>query len=135
MARFVDFWQGVGAWARLAPEVQAALAASAGKVALDFWATTTETARRDDYRRIDVPTLILRGARSPAVTRRIAGILATTLPHAHVATIDGAGHMLPLSHADAVNAAVAAHIALHARPLAVGESAKNIPTTLVQTSA
>lgn len=119
MARFVDFWNGEGAWARLAPEKQAALARCAGKVALDFWATTTESARRDDYRRLAVPTLILRGARSPAVTRRIAGILAATLPVAGVATIEGAGHMLPLTHADIVNAAVIAHLALRARPVAL----------------
>jgi pimeloyl-ACP methyl ester carboxylesterase len=128
MARFVDFWNGDGAWARLAPQKQAALARAAAKVALDFWATTTESARREDYRRLAVPTLILRGARSPAVTRRIAGILAATLPVAGVATIDGAGHMLPLTHADVANAAIVAHIALRARPLAITTQAQRTLT-------
>lgn len=133
MCRFVDFWHGEGAWERLAPHTQAALAGCAGKIALDFWATTTETARRDDYRRLAVPTLILRGSRSPAVTRRIAGILAATLPNATVSTIEGAGHMLPLTHGDAVNAAIAAHLARHARPPAFG--ADLFTSTPVLTSA
>jgi pimeloyl-ACP methyl ester carboxylesterase len=110
MARFVDYWNGKGAWLRAKPELQAALARHTPKVALDFWAATTESTPRAAYERITVPTLILSGARSPRPTRRIAQLLAESLPASRLQTIEGAGHMLPLTHKEAVNAAVLAHL-------------------------
>ncbi len=110
MARFVDYWNGKGTWLRVKPELQAALARHTPKVALDFWATTTETTPRAAYERIAVPTLILSGSCSPRPTRRIAELLAQSLPDSRLQTIEGAGHMLPLTHKEAVNAAVLAHL-------------------------
>lgn len=110
MARFVDYWNGEGAWMRTRPELQAALARRTPKVALDFWATTTESTPRAAYGRIAVPTLVLRGARSPRPTRRIAELVSESLPGSRLQTIDGAGHMLALTHTEAVNAAVAEHL-------------------------
>jgi pimeloyl-ACP methyl ester carboxylesterase len=114
MARFVDYWNGAGAWKRMKPEQQAGLARHTPKVALDFWATLIEpTSHSASYRQIAAPALILRGSESPAPTRRIAELLAGTLLAARLHTIEGAGHMLPLTHAAAVDAAVSAHL-LHA---------------------
>jgi pimeloyl-ACP methyl ester carboxylesterase len=110
MARFVDYWNGQGAWLRAKPELQGVLARHTPKVALDFWAATTESTPLAAYGRIAVPTLILSGTRSPRPTRRIAELLAESLPASRLQTIDGAGHMLPLTHRDAVNAAVLAHL-------------------------
>lgn len=110
MARFVDYWNGDGAWAQAKPELQAALARLAPKVALDFWATLTEPAQLAAYQRIAAPTLILRGARSPRPTLRIAELLTVALPQARLRTVDGAGHMLPLSHGEAVNRLLAEHL-------------------------
>ena len=36
--------------------------------------------------------------------------MADNLPEGRLQTIDGAGHMLPLTHKEAVNAAVAEHL-------------------------
>jgi pimeloyl-ACP methyl ester carboxylesterase len=110
MARFVDYWNGEGAWLRTNPTLQAVLARHTPKVALDFWAAMTEATPRAAYERIAVPTLILCGARSPRPTRRIAELLADSLPASRLHRIEGAGHMLPLTHKEAVNAAVAAHL-------------------------
>src|SRR6202142_3243032 len=52
MARFVDYWNGAGAWAQTKPALQAALARRAPKVALDFCATMTEATPRAAYGRI-----------------------------------------------------------------------------------
>ncbi len=111
MAHFVDYWNGDGAWSRTKPDLRAALARWTPKVALDFWATMTESTPRAAYRRITAPTLILRGTESPAPTQRIAELVAEALPRSRLRTIDGAGHMLPLTHREAVNAAVAEHLA------------------------
>lgn len=111
MARFVDYWNGAGTWSRIRPELRPALARCVGKVALDFWATTTEPTPIEAYRRLRVPTLVLCGGRSPAATRRIAELLVASVPTARLQVVADAGHMLPLTHRDAVNAAVAAHLA------------------------
>lgn len=48
-----------------------------------------------------VPCLLLRGANSPAVISAIHRALAQRLPNTQQALIDGAGHMLALTHAPA----------------------------------
>jgi len=47
---------------------------------------------------IAVPTLLVAGAESPQATHRLVARLAGLLPHAGVATIAGANHLLPLTH-------------------------------------
>ena len=53
---------------------------------------------------LDLPVLLLRGARSPACIAAIQSALAARLPRARQAEIAGAGHMLPLSHPEALAA-------------------------------
>jgi len=110
MARFVDYWNGAGAWTRLRPEAQSALALQAPRVALDFRATMTEPTRLETLREIAAPTLILRGSASPWPTRRIAALIALILPNVRFQTIEGAGHMLPLTHREPVNDAIHEHL-------------------------
>ena len=109
-SRFIDYWNGKGAWSRLEPSLQADLARRIPKIALDFWAAMNEASAAADYRGIGAPTLILRGSRSPAPAKRIAEIVAESLRRARLQTIEGAGHMLPLTHPEAVNAAIATHL-------------------------
>ena len=110
MARFVDYWNGAGSWMRLRPDAQVALARQAPRVALDFRAAMTDSTRLRALRGIAVPTLILRGSASPRPTRRIAALVAQVLPKARLQTIEGAGHMLPLTHPAAVNAVITDHL-------------------------
>jgi pimeloyl-ACP methyl ester carboxylesterase len=110
MARFVDYWNGAGAWKGLDPLLQADLALRVPKIALDFWAAMTEPTAPSDYRRIKAPALVLRGSASPAPARRIAEFVARNLPRSRLQTIEGAGHMLPLTHPDAVNRAIVEHL-------------------------
>jgi pimeloyl-ACP methyl ester carboxylesterase len=110
MARFVDYWNGEGAWAGLPPAVQARLTGQIGGVAANFTALFADMTRISDYRRIDTPVLVLRGSESPGPARRIAEIVARAMPRAILRTVPGAGHMLPLTHAPAVAAAIAEHV-------------------------
>ena len=110
MTRFVDYWNGAGAWMRMRPDVQSALALQTARVALDFRAAMTDPMRIEALQGIAVPALILRGTASPRPTRRIAALVAQVLPNARLRTIEGAGHMLPLTHHEAVNAAIAEHL-------------------------
>jgi pimeloyl-ACP methyl ester carboxylesterase len=116
MARFVDYWNGPGSWVRLPDERRSALCRGIAKIALDFRAIFAEDTPLAACRRIRVPTLVLRGGRSPTTTRRIAELLADTLPAAHLRAIADAGHMLPLTHRAEVNHAIIEHLTRHAVP-------------------
>jgi len=111
---FVDYWSGQGSWAGMPADKRAALAARLVKVALDFQATIHEPSHLGEVERIAVPTLLLRGDRSPLPTQRICQRLARTMPNANSATIHGAGHMAPLTHRDQVNDLITAHLDAHA---------------------
>jgi pimeloyl-ACP methyl ester carboxylesterase len=114
---FVDYWSGPGAWAGVLADKREAMAARLAKVALDFHATLNEPARIEDFRLMAVPTLLVQGTRSPLPTRRICELLARVLPEAQIATIEGAGHLSPLTHRDGVNALIAAHLDSNSGPL------------------
>jgi pimeloyl-ACP methyl ester carboxylesterase len=101
-AAFIDYWTGAGAWEALAAEKRSALAASMAKVALDFEASLHEPASLRDFASLALPTLVVQGSRSPRTTRRLCELLAQVLPDAELRTIEGAGHMAPLTHRDAV---------------------------------
>lgn len=108
--RFVDYWNGPQAWAQIPPDKRYAMAKRLAKVVLDFHATFNEPARLEDFRAMAVPTLLVQGTRSPSPTRRICELLADTLPAARLATVDGAGHMAPVTHPDPVNAVIVAQL-------------------------
>jgi len=54
-----------------------------------------------------VPVLLVRGGASPGPTHRLVDRMAASLLDARVATVDGANHLLPLSHPGALAALVA----------------------------
>ena len=108
--RFIDYWCGQGAWARLPSERRWQISSRMGKVHQDFHALLCETTELAKLGEIAVPTLILCGTDSPRSTRRLSRVLTEAIPHARHRTIAGAGHMLPLTHAEAVNALIAEHV-------------------------
>ncbi len=57
---------------------------------------------------LDVPVLLLRGARSPAVIGAIAATLLERLPDAREVVVPDAGHMLPITHPGPVAEAIGA---------------------------
>jgi pimeloyl-ACP methyl ester carboxylesterase len=112
--QFVEYWSGPGTWAGLSAAKREGLAARLSKVALDFHATLNEPARLEDFRTMTAPALLIRGERSTVPAQRIGRLLARALPGLCTKTIDGAGHMAPLTHPDEINEALVAHIAAHA---------------------
>jgi pimeloyl-ACP methyl ester carboxylesterase len=108
--RFVDYWSGPGAWTGLPAAKRAVLAGRLAKVALDFHATIQEPTHLEDFRRIVVPALLVKGACTALPTQRICMRLARTLQSISMKTIAGAGHMSPLTHRDEVNDLIVAHV-------------------------
>ena len=114
--RFVDYWNGAGAWRAIRPAAQNAITRWMPKAPLDFNALIRERTPIGAYAALPMPTLLLRGEHAPTPTRIIAETLAMLMPDAALAVIAGAGHMGPLTHAAEVSARIVAHIDLaHAR--------------------
>jgi pimeloyl-ACP methyl ester carboxylesterase len=108
---FVDYWNGRGTWAALPPEARSALVRWMPKAPLDFRALIEEPTDLAAYARLRMPVLVMHGEHAPRPARMIAAALPDLMPCARLATIAGAGHMGPLTHAAAVNAPIVAHIA------------------------
>lgn len=107
---FVDYWSGRGAWSALRPSVQAMLTRWVPKAPLDFRALIHEPTPASAYANLRIPTLVMRGEHAPAPTRLIAETLPGLMPAAKLIVVPDAGHMGPLTHAQAVNAAIVRHI-------------------------
>ncbi len=113
VALFVDAYGDVP-WRELPAPVQLELTARAPRLLVEAEAThTAELVAADVLAALGLPVLIVQGSRSPPILGRMAMRLAALLPHAHTATIDGAGHMGPVSAAGAVGDEIAAFLVRH----------------------
>ena len=110
MRLFVDYWSGAGAWAALPDSAKSKMASRLPKVLLDFSALLNEPCSLEAYKQVTAPTLLVFGGRSPGPSRRIVDMLANVIPKVSARSIPGAGHMSPVTHSVAVNAAVAGHL-------------------------
>ena len=110
--RFIDYWNGSGAWAAMPAGKRDTMRGQLAKVALDFHSTLHEPVGIGPFRMVAVPTLVMRGSRTRLPTSRICERLAEALPDATLHTVDGAGHMLPLTHREPVNDLVLRHIGI-----------------------
>jgi pimeloyl-ACP methyl ester carboxylesterase len=108
--RFVDYWSGPGSWAEMAPEKRAAFAPQLAKVVLDFHALFSEPAGIEDVCDIALPTLLVQGGCTRLPSRCVCARLRMALPEATFRVVQGAGHMLPVTHRDQVNALIADHV-------------------------
>jgi pimeloyl-ACP methyl ester carboxylesterase len=108
--RFIDFWNGDGAWAALPAAQRAAFVAAGPKVFREVRALCCDRTPASAYRGIEAPTLILAGDRSPLAERRVCEVLAATIPGAELIVAPGLGHMGPLVRPDEVNPRIAAHL-------------------------
>ncbi len=110
---FLPYWIGQDAWDAMPQDRRQAIIATMPAVA-QFWSSVlSETKGLDRYARIGVPTLLVRGTATTQAARQVVEVLADILPNSRLVEIDGAGHMSPLTHAEAVNAAIMSHIDQH----------------------
>lgn len=107
--RFLDYWKP-GSWDAMPAEKRAAFAPQLAKVTLDFHALLSERAEIEDVRHLGVPTLLLQGGCTKLPSRCVVSRLRGALPAAQFRVVQGAGHMLPVTHREQVNAVIASHI-------------------------
>ncbi|MFM2389238.1 MAG: hypothetical protein RLZZ437_793, partial [Pseudomonadota bacterium] len=109
-AAFNAYWSG-GDFAALPEKVQKALAARMPIITATAPVLYVDAGGMLGYMRLEslgIPVLLLEGAQSPGVMAVIQTELERRLPQASRRVIDGAGHMLPLTHATQVSAAISA---------------------------
>jgi len=121
--RFVDFWNGPGAFDALAPMRQEAVAARMPAVAAHFGALWNDDGL-DAFRALPMPVRLYVGARTHQVTRLVAELLAAALPDARVQRMTAMGHMGPLTHPNTVAQSIAAFVTAQALPDAGVEVAR-----------
>ncbi len=110
-AAYMGFWLGRLRWWMAPKKLKDPVIETVDKVALEFAALGAQ--RVDDlepYRAIRTPTLLLYGEKTRQPAKAVIEVLAKTLPLAHAAAIEGAGHMSPFTHRDRVSALITEHI-------------------------
>lgn len=110
--KFLSFWNGSAPTETLPGEVRLRMLEHIEKIAFDFTAILGENNVAASAASLRVPTLLVSGGLSPYMTQRIVGRLAALIPGAEVKHLPGAGHMLPISHAEDINPAIIRHIEL-----------------------
>jgi pimeloyl-ACP methyl ester carboxylesterase len=103
---FVEFWSGPGAWAALREEARAEFRRVGWVVRQGVLSMTEDTAPFAAFGALRAPVQLITGEHSPAPAGRVVERLGAAIPGARVAIIAEAGHMGPLSHAEAVNRVV-----------------------------
>lgn len=100
---------GDGPWEDIPPAVQDRMAARMGFV------IASETGLADDpagllapgrLEALDLPVVLIRGSQSRKVIAAVQDALARRLRHCRSLTVDGAGHMVPVTHPEPVVAAL-----------------------------
>lgn len=111
MERFIDYWAGKGSWASLPETHRRANMRVAWKVYREVKDLSNDPAPFEAYAGLPRRTTLVRGTETTVSARRIIHFLSVVLPDARVRTIEGAGHMSPLTHPDQVLAVVRDHLA------------------------
>ncbi len=110
MRRFIDYWNGDGAWARTSPRLRQFFLGCLERVRADFRAVTGETAGRHELAGIDCPALAVMGLESPALSLRATEVVAEALPRAVLRLIPDAGHLVPLTDPHLIDPMIADHL-------------------------
>lgn len=98
---FTTVWGSGTPWAEQDARTRAYVAARIHLIRASFPALADDNGGLLDeggLETLDLPVMLIAGARSPAVIHRINEEIAARLPDVGVATVDGAGHMLPVTH-------------------------------------
>lgn len=110
MARFIDFWNGDGAWERMPAGQQDNLAAQTGQVVGDFTAAFSQEWPIAELRSVSAPVHLVMGLRSQAVTMRITELIAESINDAALSMVADGGHMMPMTHPAEISRIIENHV-------------------------
>lgn len=112
LERFVDYWNGPGAWKEMAEPIAAAFRRSARKIFEEVRETTLDETPHTDLARLELPTLLISGRESTIAGQAVCKTLSDCMPNARLEQIE-AGHMGPIFSRRAVNRLIEAFVAEH----------------------
>ena len=113
---FMGYWIGTPAWQSMPLDRRDAIVRTMPAIAAAWPAMLRRPDDLDLYPAFQVPTLLIRAGGTTYPMHCVADLLQATLPNLVVLNVPGAGHMVPLSHPQPVNAAIEAHLVRHDRP-------------------
>jgi pimeloyl-ACP methyl ester carboxylesterase len=128
--KFADFWAGSGPREPMPQAARVRMIEHAERLAFDFSAALGEENPANAAAALRLPTLLFSGGQSPFMTQRIVQRLAAIMDGAEHRHLPDAGHMLPLTHAAAVNPEIIRHIARAdaLAPRALPEAGQPLPS-------
>ena len=108
---FLGYWIGLDPWRAMPADARARIVQTMPKIAQEWRMVFAVTDRYESVAAAGIPTLLVRGTATTLAARTVVELLRDQLPHASLVEIGGAGHMSAVTHAGAVNAAIAHHLA------------------------
>ena len=108
---FVTYWNGPEAWPLLRGATRAEFVRTGWVAHEGARSLVADRTPASAYAKLRSPTLLLTGSATPPAARRVIERLAESIPSARKTSLQGAGHMGPLTHGDEVNELIAKHIA------------------------
>jgi pimeloyl-ACP methyl ester carboxylesterase len=110
MRRFVDFWMGNDAWVGLPADIRASMLKAADKIVLDWQASFSADPGRARLSVLAARTLLMRGSDSPRPMRFLVDALHAIMPGSEHIVVEGANHLLPLTHAAVLTSAILSNL-------------------------
>lgn len=110
MHRFVDFWMGNDAWMGLPADTRANMLKAADKIALDWQASFAADPGRARLSAFAARTLVVHGSDSPRPMRSLVDALHAIMPGSARTVVEGANHLLPLTHVSVLTSAILSNL-------------------------
>jgi len=107
---FIDHYNGPGSWWALPASTRDGMMGISDAAVRSWGALFTNPITVSDLAQIRVPTLVIQGEQTMAPERRLCEIVADRVPEARQVVVEGAGHMLPLTHPTVVAEALDSHL-------------------------
>jgi pimeloyl-ACP methyl ester carboxylesterase len=108
---YMSFWMGKLQWWMSPAQLKQNVMDTMDKVALEFLAARWQSAPpMDVYTNLEVPTLLIHGGKTRQVALAMTQVLADLLPDVRSASVEGAGHLCPITHTARVNQLILEHI-------------------------
>ena len=107
---FVDYYNGEGTWSSMPEHIRARFLEHSETTVILWNALFQNPTSAEDFRSIPFHTLIIAGSDTTMPERRICELLSDLINDSVLQTIEGAGHMSPLTHPDLVADLTRVHI-------------------------
>jgi pimeloyl-ACP methyl ester carboxylesterase len=108
---FLGYWIGLDAWRAMPADARTRIVRTMPKIAQEWRMVFAASDLYESVAAAGILTLLVRGTATTLAARTVVELLRDQLRHASLVEIAGAGHMSPVTHAAAVNAAIGQHLA------------------------